>query len=80
MILGDGAALVDAASAGLGIIQVPTYLASNAVKSGAIVEILDAFRPPSMPISLVYPTRRNVPSRVRVLAERLTAASKSQSK
>ncbi len=40
MRLGDGEALVQAAAAGLGLLQVPTYLAEHEVKRGRLVEIL----------------------------------------
>jgi LysR family transcriptional regulator, regulator for bpeEF and oprC len=70
--LGDGEALVRAAAAGLGIAQVPTYMAEEEVKRGRLVEILEKYRPTPLPISLVYPGQRHVPLRVRALAEALT--------
>ncbi len=69
--LGDGEALVRAAAAGLGIVQVPDYMAATLVGTGELVEILPAFRPLPAPISLVYPSHRQVPLRVRVLLEAL---------
>lgn len=69
--LGDGEALVEAAAAGLGLVQVPSYIAEHAVKRGRLVEILEAFKPPSLPISLVYPSHRHIPLRVRALADAL---------
>jgi LysR family transcriptional regulator for bpeEF and oprC len=71
MRLGDGEALVQAAAAGLGLIQAPTYLADREVKRGTLVEILQRYRPPALPISLVYPSNRHVPLRVRALANAL---------
>lgn len=73
--LGDGEALVQAAAAGLGVIQVPKYIAEDEVKRGGLVEILPRFRPAPQPISLVYPSNRHVPLRVRVLAEVLARRS-----
>jgi len=72
--LGDGEALVRAAAAGLGIVQVPDYMAAPLVEAGELVEILGAFRPLPAPISLVYPSHRQVPPRVRVLLEGLLMA------
>lgn len=69
--LGEGEALVQAAAAGLGIVQVPTYLAEQEAKRGELVEILEKYRPSPLPISLVYPSNRHVPSRVRALADAL---------
>lgn len=71
MRLGDGEALVQAAAAGLGLVQVPTYLADRDVKRGRLVEVLRKYRPPALPISLVYPSNRHIPLRVRALANAL---------
>jgi DNA-binding transcriptional LysR family regulator len=70
--LGDGEALIQAAAAGLGLVQAPTYFADNEVQRGRLVEVLRRYRPPPLPISLVYPGGRHVPLRVRALAEALT--------
>jgi DNA-binding transcriptional LysR family regulator len=69
--LGDGEALIQAAVAGFGLVQAPTYFAESDVRCGRLVEVLQQFRPPPLPISLVYPGPRYVPLRVRVLAEAL---------
>ena len=71
MRLGDGEALVQAAAAGLGLLQVPTYFAEHDVKRGRLVEILQRYRPAPLPISLVYPSHRHIPLRVRALADAL---------
>jgi DNA-binding transcriptional LysR family regulator len=72
MRLGDGEALFQAASAGLGLVQGPTYFAEHELKRGRLVEILQRYRPAPLPISLVYPSHRHIPLRVRELAEALT--------
>lgn len=69
--LDEGEALVAAATAGLGLIQVPDYIAEPAVAQGALVEVLARFRPPALPISVVYPTSRLVPPRVRAFVDAL---------
>ncbi|MGH6951603.1 MAG: LysR family transcriptional regulator [Longimicrobiales bacterium] len=69
--LGDGEALVQAAVAGLGVIQVPSYMAEHEVKRGRLVEILQQYRSAPLPVSLVYPSHRHVPLRVRALADAL---------
>lgn len=71
MRLGDGDALIAAAVAGYGLVQTPSHLAEQDVKRGKLVEVLEKYRAPAMPISLVYPSHRHVPLRVRVLAEAL---------
>jgi DNA-binding transcriptional LysR family regulator len=71
--LGDGEALVRTAVAGLGLVQVPRHMAQAELGSGRLVEVLQAFAPNPAPISLVYPSQRYVPLRVRALAEALIA-------
>lgn len=73
-VFNDGEAIVAAASAGQGIAQVPDYMARAGLRSGALVEILPAFRPAPLPISLVYPSGRHVPPRLRVLIDLLVSA------
>lgn len=73
--LGDGEALMQAAAAGLGLIQVPNYMAERDVKRGRLVEVLRGYRPAPLPISLVYPSHRHVPLRVRALADALAERS-----
>ena len=46
------------ALAGLGLIQVPSYDVQDDIASGRLVEVMPAFRPGSMPLSIVYPYRR----------------------
>lgn len=56
-----------ACRAGLGMIQAPVYAGlSSAIADGTLVEVLPDFRPLPMPVSFVYPNRRNLPVRVQV--------------
>ncbi|MFJ4290866.1 LysR family transcriptional regulator [Cupriavidus sp. NPDC089707] len=70
--LGDGEALVQAAVAGLGLVQVPSYMAGQEVARGGLVEVLQKYRPAALPVSLVYPSHRHIPLRVRALADALS--------
>ncbi len=70
--MNDGEALAIAAAEGLGLAQVPTYIADDGLRSGALVEVLKAFRPPPLPVALVYPSSRQVPPRLRALIAALT--------
>jgi len=73
-VFNDGEALVAAAAEGMGLAQVPDNMARTALRSRALVEVLQAYRPPPTPISLVYPSGRHVPPRLRVLIDLLASA------
>ena len=70
--LGDGEALVEAAINGLGLVQVPDYMAADAINAGRVVEVLREFRAPPLPINVVYRGTRLVPPRVRAFIEALS--------
>jgi LysR family transcriptional regulator, regulator for bpeEF and oprC len=73
-VLNDGEGLVSAACAGLGLIQVPDLIAADAVRAGALEEVLAAYRPPPMPISVVFPTHRHMPLRLRLFIDAMVEA------
>ncbi|BBR18795.1 TPA: LysR family transcriptional regulator [Kluyvera ascorbata] len=58
--------------AGLGIIQVPRVGVREALHGGKLIEILPQYRAEPMPVSLLYPHRRNLSRRVHLLMEWLT--------
>ena len=62
--------------AGLGIIQVPRVGVRQALRSGKLVEILPQYRAEPMPVSLLYPHRRNLSRRVHLFMEWLTEVMK----
>lgn len=74
IVMNDGEALVAAAIEGLGLVQAPHYMIADALRTGRAVEVLARFRPKPLPISLVYPSHRRVPPRVRALVEAFTPA------
>lgn len=53
--------------AGHGVIQVPLVAVRDLLQKGTLVEILPKFRAEPMPVSLVYPHRRNLARRVQLL-------------
>jgi DNA-binding transcriptional LysR family regulator len=55
--------------AGLGIVQAPQIGMRDHVASGEVVEILPQIPPASMPVSLLYAHRRNLPKRVRTFMD-----------
>lgn len=58
--------------AGLGIIQVPKTGVQSHLESGQLIEVLPAYRPAPMPMSILYPNRRQLPQRVQVFMTWLT--------
>lgn len=50
--------------AGLGLIQAPALGLEALLERGELVEVLPQLRGPALPVSLIYPSRRNLPRRV----------------
>ena len=69
----DGEGLLAMAAAGLALVQAPDYMARAAIASGALEEVLAPFAPKPLPISIVFPTNRHVPLRLRLLVDALVA-------
>lgn len=66
-------AYVAAAVAGLGLIQTPALSLDNELKAKALVEVLPRYRAAPMPVSILFPHRRNLSRRVRVFIDWLAA-------
>ena len=60
---------VAACEAGLGLIQSPGVSLQESLRSGKLIEILPKLRAQPLPIYVIYPHRRNLPRRVRVLID-----------
>lgn len=73
VILDDGEGLVEAARHGAGLTQVPDYMAADALRRGDLIEVMSDHRPPPMPVSVVWPGNRLMPSRLRVFIDALAA-------
>lgn len=65
----NGEAQKAAALAGAGIVYLPVDLAGDDIAAGRLVEVLPDWGKLSLPINLVYPTRRLVPRRVTALMD-----------
>lgn len=65
--------LLEALKLGLGLCQVPDLLVADELARDEIVEVLPSCRPEPMPISIVYPSGRLLPARVRVAIKALDA-------
>ena len=59
---------VAACLAGLGLIQVPAYDVRHHLESGALVSVLPRFTAAALPISLLYPSRKQVSPRLETIA------------
>jgi DNA-binding transcriptional LysR family regulator len=70
----SGSTCVAAALKHLGIILQPTFLIAEELRSGELVEVLPQYRSSEIGVSVVYPTRKHVPPKVRMLVEFLVAA------
>lgn len=60
----DPQALLTAAVAGGGLIQMYNFLVWPAIASGTLIPVLEQFAPPSVPISVLYPQKKFLPARV----------------
>ena len=63
-----------AALAGLGIIRQPTFLIGEDVLQGRLVPLLTAYRTSEIDILAVYPSRRHLSAKVRVMVDFLVAS------
>lgn len=54
----NGELMRDAAIQGLGIARLPTFIVGQALHSGALVSVLDEYRPPATAVHAVYPQHR----------------------
>ena len=55
--------------AGLGLIQLPRYHVEDALADGSLREVLAAYRPAPLPVSVLYPHSRQLSPRVRVFVD-----------
>lgn len=55
--------------AGLGLIQIPRFDVQHLLDAGELVEVMQAYRPAAMPVSLLYPHRRQRSRRLAVFQE-----------
>ena len=69
LAVNNGDAYVAACEAGFGLIQVPRYHVVRQLAAGAMVEVLQAYQPPPLPLSAVYPQNRHLSPRLRVFVD-----------
>ncbi len=73
MSFNDGSAIVAAACAGFGLIQMNDYTTDDAVAAGELEPVLDAYNPSPTPIWVVYPAGRHLSPKVRAFADFMAA-------
>lgn len=73
VVFDNADAIVRSAIAGLGLSQMPAYLATEAAAQGNLVEVLNAYRPPEVPVWICYLDRRYVAPRIRAFVEFVAA-------
>ena len=66
LLVGGAETSAAAARLGLGLVQAPRYRFADDLASGALVEVLEAFPPTPTPLSVLYPSHRQLSPRVRV--------------
>lgn len=64
---------IAACLAGLGLIQIPAYDVQHHLESGALVSVLPNFTAAPLPIWLVYPSRKQPPTRLEAFATWITS-------
>lgn len=69
LTIDDGEAVGRSAIAGLGISQMPGYMAAIALEQGLLIEVLREYRPPEVPITALYLERRLVSPRIRAFVD-----------
>ncbi|MHA7880006.1 MAG: LysR substrate-binding domain-containing protein [Saccharospirillum sp.] len=67
----SGAALLDAALKGMGLVQLPDYYVEEAIAEGRLVEVLRPYREQHEGIWALYPPNRHLSAKVRLMVEYL---------
>jgi DNA-binding transcriptional LysR family regulator len=67
----DHDALLAAVGAGLGIAQLPSWLARGALDAGSIVTVLDGVSGGELPISILWPRTGMLPARLRIVVDEM---------
>jgi DNA-binding transcriptional LysR family regulator len=78
--LDDVVGSVTLARHGAGLAQTFRFIVEDDLKSGGLREVLTKFAGRSRPISLVYPSNRNMPRRVRVFVDFLVARMEARTR
>lgn len=69
VIVNNAESYIACCKAGVGLIQVPRFDVQESLQTGELVEVMPMFRAAPMPVSLVYPHRRQRSRRLSVFVE-----------
>lgn len=69
LTIDDGEAVGQAAILGMGISQMPGFMATNALTEGKLEEVLADYRPPEVPFTALYLERRLVSPRIQAFID-----------
>ena len=69
LTIDDGEAVGETAMLGIGISQMPGFMAINALKEGILEEILIDYRPPEVPFTALYLDKRLVSPRIQAFID-----------
>ncbi|MDP1977696.1 LysR family transcriptional regulator [Undibacterium sp.] len=69
MTVNDAENYVTCALAGCGLIQLPRFHIADALRDGSLVEVLADWQSPPLPLTALYPYRRQLSPRVRVFVD-----------
>lgn len=73
---GDGEMMLQATLDGCGLSQLPTWLISEHLQSGALVTVLDCYAGAKMPIHVIWPRTRYIQPKVRMTVDALLQMAK----
>jgi DNA-binding transcriptional LysR family regulator len=74
----DGEVMVEAALAGCGLCQLPTWLIGEHLKDGSLNPVLEDYSGAEMPIHAIWPTSRYMKPKLRVIIDALVGAASSK--
>jgi LysR family transcriptional regulator for bpeEF and oprC len=72
LAVNDGTVYISAGVHGFGIIQPSRFMVADLIARGELTEILTTWHAPPTPLSIVYPHRRHLSSRVRAFTDWVT--------
>lgn len=72
ILANNGEALIQAATAGVGIVRAPDFIAEPYLRDGRAVTLLQAYAPPPLGIYALLPSNRFIPHRISALIDFLS--------